>query len=65
MSTILHVAVDTFFVGTLKGVGKIYLQTAIDCHSRYACARLYPVEFDNGGAIPASCLRGPFLVSRF
>ena len=35
-------AVDTFFVGTLKGVGKIYLQTAIDCHSRYAWARRYP-----------------------
>jgi transposase InsO family protein len=36
------VAVDTFFVGTLKGVGKLYLQTAIDCHSRHAWARLYP-----------------------
>lgn len=36
------VAVDTFFVGSLKGVGKIYLQTAIDCFSRYAWARLYP-----------------------
>jgi len=36
------VGVDTFFVGVLKGVGKIYLQTAIDCHSRYAWARLYP-----------------------
>ena len=35
------VAVDTFFVGKLKGVGKVYLQTAIDCHSRYAWARLY------------------------
>ena len=34
-------AVDTFFVGHLKGVGKIYAQTAIDCHSRYAWARLY------------------------
>ena len=34
------VAVDTFFVGVLKGVGKVYLQTAIDCHSRYAWARL-------------------------
>lgn len=33
---------DTFFVGHLKGVGKIYLQTAIDCASRYAWARLYP-----------------------
>lgn len=36
------VAVDTFFVGVLKGVGKVYPQTAIDCHSRYAWARLYP-----------------------
>lgn len=35
------VAVDTFFVGTLKGVGKVYLQTAIDCHSRYAWAELH------------------------
>jgi transposase InsO family protein len=35
------VAVDTFFVGALKGVGKLYLQTAIDCASRYAWARLY------------------------
>ena len=35
------VAVDTFFVGTLKGVGKVYMQSAIDCHSRYAWARLY------------------------
>ena len=36
------VAVDTFYVGTLKGIGRLYLQTAIDCHSRYAWARLYP-----------------------
>src|SRR5262249_5126063 len=36
------VAVDTFFVGVLKGVGKVYLQTAIDCDSRHAWARLYP-----------------------
>ena len=26
----------------LKGVGKVHLQTAIDCSSRYAWARLYP-----------------------
>jgi len=25
----------------LKGVGKVYLQTAINCHSRYAWGRLY------------------------
>ena len=35
------VAVDTFFVGHLKGVGKVYLQSVIDCHSRYAWGRLY------------------------
>jgi len=34
-------AVDTFFVGVLKGVGKVYLQTALDCFSRYAFGRLY------------------------
>ncbi len=53
------VAVDTFFVGVLKGVGKIYLQTAIDCHSRFAWARLYPnklpitaVHLMNNNVIP-------------
>ena len=35
------VAIDTFFVGVLKGVGKVYLQTVIDCYSRYAFGRLY------------------------
>lgn len=35
------VAVDTFFVGVLKAVGRIYLQSVIDCHSRYAWGRLY------------------------
>lgn len=35
------VAVDTFYVGALKGIGRIYLQSAIDCHCRYAWGRLY------------------------
>lgn len=35
------VAVDTFFVGSLKGVGKVYLQSVLDCFSRYAWGRLY------------------------
>jgi transposase InsO family protein len=35
------VAVDTFFVGALKGVGKVYLQSVLDCFSRYAFGRLY------------------------
>lgn len=38
------VVVDTFFVGTLKGVGRVYLQSVIDCHSRYAWGRLYTTK---------------------
>lgn len=38
------VAVDTFLVGTLKGVGRVYLQSVIDCHSRYAWGRLYTTK---------------------
>ena len=34
-------AVDTFFAGTLKGFGKVYIQTVLDCFSRYVWARLY------------------------
>ena len=34
-------AVDTFFAGTLKGVGKVYIQTVLDCFSRHVWARLY------------------------
>lgn len=30
------VAVDAFFVGQLKAIGKAYLQSAIDCCSRFA-----------------------------
>ena len=32
---------DTFYVGTLKGVGRIYQQTVIDTYSRVAHAKLY------------------------
>jgi transposase InsO family protein len=35
------VAMDTFMVGVLKGIGRIYLQTVIDCHSRFAFGHLY------------------------
>jgi len=35
------VACDTFFVGTLKGIGKIYLQTVVDTFSRYAWGQLH------------------------
>jgi transposase InsO family protein len=35
------VSMDTFMVGSLKGIGKIYLQTVVDCHSRFAFGHLY------------------------
>ena len=34
-------AQDTFYVGTIKGVGRIYQQTVIDTYSRIAFAKLY------------------------
>lgn len=35
------VAQDTYYVGTLKGVGRVYQQTVIDTYSRVAEAKLY------------------------
>ena len=35
------IAQDTYFVGTMKGVGRIYQQTVIDTYSRFAFAKLY------------------------
>lgn len=32
---------DTFYVGTLKGVGRIYQQTFVDTYSKWAAAKLY------------------------
>lgn len=34
-------AQDTFYVGTMKGVGRIYQQTFVDTYSRVAFAKLY------------------------
>lgn len=35
---------DTFYVGTLKGVGRIYQQTFIDTYSKVAFAKLYKTK---------------------
>jgi transposase InsO family protein len=35
---------DTFYVGTLKGVGRIYQQTFVDTYAKVACAKLYPTK---------------------
>ena len=37
-------AQDTFYVGTFKGVGRIYQQTFIDTYSKVAAAKLYTAK---------------------
>lgn len=37
-------AQDTFYVGTLKGVGRIYQQTFVDTYSKVAAAKLYDTK---------------------
>ena len=35
---------DTFYVGTLKGVGRIYQQTFVDTYSKWAATKLYTTK---------------------
>ena len=35
---------DTFYVGTLKGVGRIYQQTFVDTYAKWAAAKLYTTK---------------------
>jgi transposase InsO family protein len=35
---------DTFYVGTLKGVGRVYQQTFVDTYSKWAAAKLYSTK---------------------
>ena len=55
---------DTFYVGTIKGVGRIYQQTFVDTYSKWATAKLYTTR------TPITCAdllndRGlPFLASQ-
>ena len=39
-------AQDTFYVGTLKGVGRIYQQTYIDTYAKVGFAKLYTTSPD-------------------
>jgi len=43
-------AQDTYYVGTIKGVGRIYQQTFVDTYSKIALAKLY----DRKGALVAA-----------
>ena len=35
---------DTFYVGTLKGVGRVYQQTFIDCYTKISLVKLYTAK---------------------
>lgn len=35
---------DTFYVGAIKGVGRIYQQDLVDTHSKVAAAKLYTTK---------------------
>lgn len=35
---------DTFYVGTIKGVGRIYQQTFVDTYAKWAAAKLYTTK---------------------
>ena len=41
---------DTFYVGTIKGVGRIYQQTFVDTYSKVAMAKLYTTKTPITGA---------------
>jgi len=41
---------DTFYVGTIKGVGRIYQQTFVDTYSKVAAAKLYTTKTPITGA---------------
>ena len=41
---------DTFYVGTLKGVGRIYQQTFVDTYPKWAAAKLYTTKTPITGA---------------
>ncbi|TSJ87494.1 IS481 family transposase [Chitinimonas sp. BJB300] len=41
---------DTFYVGTIKGVGRIYQQTFVDTYSKVAFAKLYTTKTPITGA---------------
>ena len=47
---------DTFYVGTIKGVGRIYQQTFVDTYSKWAAAKLYTTKTG------ARCLRRVTLI---
>jgi transposase InsO family protein len=52
---------DTFYVGTLKGVGRIYQQTFVDTYAKVADAKLYTTK----NALSAADLLNDRVLPRF
>ncbi len=55
---------DTFYVGTIKGVGRIYQQTFVDTYSKVAFAKLYTMKTPITGADLLNDRVLPFFESR-
>ena len=51
---------DTFYVGTIKGVGRIYQQTFVDTYSKWAAAKLYTTKTPITAADPLNDRVLPF-----
>lgn len=49
---------DTFFVGTLKGVGRVYMHTVVDTYSSYAFGFLHVIP-RGGTAAAVAVLHNP------
>ena len=48
---------DTFYWGTLKGVGKVYVQVVVDVFCSLAFAKVYNSKMPVSGRTPAQALR--------
>ena len=55
---------DTFYVGTIKGVGRIYQQTFVDTYSKWAAAKLYTTKTPITGAALLNARVLPFFSSQ-
>lgn len=55
---------DTFYVGTIKGVGRIYQQTYVDTYSKWAAAKLYTTKTPITGADLLNDRVLPFFLSQ-
>jgi hypothetical protein len=60
-ASVFAMAMHTFYVGTLNGVGRVYQQTIVDTYSKAAFAKLY----DRKTPLPAAALLNDRVVPFF